>query len=185
MKERIYGYQLSSKGGKWLAAARSFLQWNVPKGDSLIWGSNETVTLTVKQIEELLGDNFTIGNFYDIVNNIRLTGCSPEDYSIIYNELMQHSLKNGKTTVSGSEVYYEATDIEKLIEQLQTEITIQKLTSSYLTCLECSIEDFIGFMPLYLYAFLYIKQQFGYSEDSIQRTQESISQLYKLEKIAV
>ncbi len=76
-------------------------------------------------------------------------------------------------------------DIDKLVEELYLNPTIQRCTKPYMTYLDCSIEEFIEYMPLYLYAFLYIKQQFGYSKDSIQRTQKSISQLYKLKQVAV
>lgn len=39
-------------GGDWLRAARVWLQWNVPMGDQLQWGSNQPVTLSVAQLEE-------------------------------------------------------------------------------------------------------------------------------------
>jgi hypothetical protein len=50
---RIWAHELLKKGGSWLGEARSYLQWNVPNGDRVIWGSQEPVHITVKQIEEL------------------------------------------------------------------------------------------------------------------------------------
>lgn len=42
-------------GGKWLGAAREWLQWNTINGDSVTWGSSEVLrpNMTVKMIEEL------------------------------------------------------------------------------------------------------------------------------------
>jgi len=71
-------------------------------------------------------------------------------------------------------------DANNLVNGLYENPIIQVLVNRYMAGLGYCFEDFISFLPLYLYAFLYIKQQFGYSEDSIQRTQISISQLYKL-----
>lgn len=43
------------KGGKWLGAAREWIQWNVVGGDSVTWGSNEILRtdFTPKMIEDL------------------------------------------------------------------------------------------------------------------------------------
>jgi len=42
-------------GGKWLAAAREWLQWNTLNGDSVTWGSSEALrpNITVKMVEEM------------------------------------------------------------------------------------------------------------------------------------
>jgi hypothetical protein len=53
---KISGYNLMKKGGKWLGAARSWIQWNIPRGDSVTWGSDETVTVSIRQLEELAAD---------------------------------------------------------------------------------------------------------------------------------
>ena len=53
MTEEVQAHELAEKGGKWLGAAREYLQWHVRGGDSCIWGSNEPLTLTVSQIEEM------------------------------------------------------------------------------------------------------------------------------------
>jgi hypothetical protein len=53
---KITAYTLSQKGGKWLGVARSYLQCKAMWGDRLIWGSQDSVTLTVKQIEELASE---------------------------------------------------------------------------------------------------------------------------------
>ena len=53
--KRILPCELSRKGGKWLGAARSWLQSNTNNGDRVTWGSNDIIQphLTVKQIEDL------------------------------------------------------------------------------------------------------------------------------------
>jgi hypothetical protein len=45
--------QLEQRGGQWLRAARTWVQWSIPRGDSLTWNSNDTITITMKQLEEL------------------------------------------------------------------------------------------------------------------------------------
>jgi hypothetical protein len=45
--------RLMEKGGPHLGAAREYLLWHYPRGDSLTWGSWEPVTLPVKQLEEM------------------------------------------------------------------------------------------------------------------------------------
>jgi len=54
-KKRILPCELYKKGGKWLGAARTWLQWNTKNGDRVTWGSNDVIEphLTVKQIEDL------------------------------------------------------------------------------------------------------------------------------------
>jgi len=42
-----------SKGGDWLGAARSWMQSNVKRGDSLSWSSGETVAIPFYKLEEL------------------------------------------------------------------------------------------------------------------------------------
>ena len=43
------------QGGKWLGAARSWLQWNTRNGESVTWGSQDVIDppMTVKMIEDL------------------------------------------------------------------------------------------------------------------------------------
>jgi hypothetical protein len=55
IKDRILPCELSKKGGKWLGAARSWLQSNTHNGDRVTWGSSETLVphLTVKDVEDL------------------------------------------------------------------------------------------------------------------------------------
>jgi hypothetical protein len=45
-------------GGKWLAAARSWLQHHTNNGDRVTWGSNEALSppLTVRMVEEMAKD---------------------------------------------------------------------------------------------------------------------------------
>lgn len=42
-------------GGKWLGAAREWLQWNTLNGDSVKWGSSDVLrpNMTVKMVEEM------------------------------------------------------------------------------------------------------------------------------------
>lgn len=53
--KQVYEYELEKTGGKWLAAARNWLQCHRINGSSVIWGSGEVLRphFTVKDIEEL------------------------------------------------------------------------------------------------------------------------------------
>ncbi len=42
-----------SQGGPWLSAARTWMQSNVPRGDTLTWGSREPVMVPFAALEEL------------------------------------------------------------------------------------------------------------------------------------
>lgn len=52
--ERILPCELSRKGGKWLGAARSWLQSNTRNGDHVTWGSREMIEpqLTIRELED-------------------------------------------------------------------------------------------------------------------------------------
>lgn len=52
--ERILPCELYKKGGKWLGAARSWLQSNTHNGDRVTWGSLDILEphLTVRQMED-------------------------------------------------------------------------------------------------------------------------------------
>lgn len=41
------------QGGDWLGAARSWMQSNVQRGDTLSWGSSETVHIPFCKLEEM------------------------------------------------------------------------------------------------------------------------------------
>lgn len=41
------------RGGRWLSAAREWMQSNVPRGDTLTWGSAVPVTISFHKLEEL------------------------------------------------------------------------------------------------------------------------------------
>jgi hypothetical protein len=45
-----------SRGGDWLASARSWMQSNIPGGDRLTWGSGECVRIPFCKLEELAKD---------------------------------------------------------------------------------------------------------------------------------
>lgn len=49
---QIKPHEVMKKGGKWLGGARTWLQDNIIRGDSLTWGSDEIIGITVKQFEE-------------------------------------------------------------------------------------------------------------------------------------
>lgn len=61
-------------GGDWLRAARVWIQWNVPMGDQLQWGSNQPVTLSVAQLEEFALEVATIAVESDRENKSRYNG---------------------------------------------------------------------------------------------------------------
>lgn len=54
-------------GGEWLRCARVWLQWHKPNGSTIIWGSNEEVRITAKEIEELALE-VALGAVQDIRN---------------------------------------------------------------------------------------------------------------------
>jgi hypothetical protein len=55
-------FELKKSGGEWLAAARSWMQWNCRNGDRVIWGSDEELHgkrrahLTVVDVEDLAAE---------------------------------------------------------------------------------------------------------------------------------
>jgi hypothetical protein len=44
------------KGGNWLVSMRGWLLNNIPHAYNLTWGSDDQVTLTVKQLEEMCAE---------------------------------------------------------------------------------------------------------------------------------
>jgi hypothetical protein len=53
MHEYIKAYDELSKGGEWLSTARTWIQSNVPRGDTLTWNSGEHVSIPFSKLEEL------------------------------------------------------------------------------------------------------------------------------------
>jgi len=55
--ERLRGYMLRS-GGKWLGAARTWLQWNRINGERVTWGSDDVLEphFTARDVEELAAE---------------------------------------------------------------------------------------------------------------------------------
>ncbi len=51
----VMPHDLESSGGKWLGAAREWLQWHTVNGDSIHWGSRDEIRppFTVEMIERL------------------------------------------------------------------------------------------------------------------------------------
>ena len=49
----VMPHDLMTKGGKWLGAAREWLQWNRLNGDSVIWGSHDILrpAFNVRDVE--------------------------------------------------------------------------------------------------------------------------------------
>lgn len=47
--------ELLKDGGKWLGAARNWLQWHKRNGDKVTWGSDEALVppMTVREVEEV------------------------------------------------------------------------------------------------------------------------------------
>lgn len=52
MSKYIFAHELSRMGGAWLGTARQWLGTHVNNGDSVRWGSAETITITVRQFED-------------------------------------------------------------------------------------------------------------------------------------
>jgi hypothetical protein len=42
-----------AKGGEWLSAARTWMQSNVPRGDTLCWGDRQPVLVPFAALEDL------------------------------------------------------------------------------------------------------------------------------------
>ena len=54
MAKQHYSYDLKKQGGVWLGAARSWMQHNLVRGDSVEWGSHECLAdMTPAKIEDL------------------------------------------------------------------------------------------------------------------------------------
>jgi hypothetical protein len=51
-RQHLYSYDMQRSGGKWLAAARTWLQSNVMNGESVRWGSGEMIHMTERQYED-------------------------------------------------------------------------------------------------------------------------------------
>ena len=51
-------FELRKRGGKWLGAARSWLQWHTRNGEHVTWGSMDLVehSFTVRDVEELASE---------------------------------------------------------------------------------------------------------------------------------
>lgn len=47
--------EMKTRGGKWLGAARSWMQWHTHNGDRVTWSSDEVLVpnLTVKDVEDV------------------------------------------------------------------------------------------------------------------------------------
>ena len=56
--KKVIPVELMRQGGKWLGAARTWIQWHCVNGEQVIWGSHDELkpTLTVKDVEELAAD---------------------------------------------------------------------------------------------------------------------------------
>lgn len=67
------GHELLAKhGGEWLGIARSWIQWNAHNGDTVTWGSDETLQLrsiSVREIEMLAAKIAA-----NIINNLDTNG---------------------------------------------------------------------------------------------------------------
>jgi hypothetical protein len=53
--------EFKRKGGAWLGAARAWIQWNCKNGDSVIWGSSNSLNrknheFTVQDVEEIAAE---------------------------------------------------------------------------------------------------------------------------------
>ena len=51
----LMAHDLMKRGGKWLCAARSWMQWHKHNGSDVTWGSQQELrpAMTVKDVEEL------------------------------------------------------------------------------------------------------------------------------------
>lgn len=126
--------------------------------------------LFMQQLDEkiqTIGFQYQHGDF--VLNNVALTGDSMiifdwEDYAkVVYPgfdlAIWLHSLYNFQTT--------------KLVNDIKNTTNLDVMIKSYLDALDLSKDEFIKFFPLYLYLFMKLKSQFGYSQDVVSRTHSS------------
>ncbi len=50
--EKIKIYSELRQGGEWLGSARSWMQSNIPRGDTICWSSGELVSIPFCKLEE-------------------------------------------------------------------------------------------------------------------------------------
>jgi hypothetical protein len=87
--------RLKQRGGAWLAAVRSKLQWRGGNGSTVTWGSNEPITppLTVAEVEEIAAaavaahitgeagaTNYNVARLFQVMTEI--LECHPDDLDI-------------------------------------------------------------------------------------------------------
>lgn len=53
MSDTLVIYNELRNGGEWLASARTWMQSNVRRGDTLTWGSDTRVELPFRKLEDL------------------------------------------------------------------------------------------------------------------------------------
>jgi hypothetical protein len=83
-----------SKGGNWLGAVRTWIQWNCINGDSVTWGSNDELRapITVKRLEDAASEAAyaAIEPFFDIEKGIReMVNMQLEEKKDIHNVLSE------------------------------------------------------------------------------------------------
>lgn len=62
---KVYSY--IRKGGMWLSSSREWMKSNVPRGDTLTWGSSEPVSIPFRKLEDLAlrSANAAVNEFID------------------------------------------------------------------------------------------------------------------------
>lgn len=50
--DKLHIYEELKGGGEWLGAARSWMQGNIQRGDTICWGSGDLVSIPFCKLEE-------------------------------------------------------------------------------------------------------------------------------------
>lgn len=72
-------------------------------------------------------------------------------------------------------------EAQKLHMALQSTHHLDTIVKNYLDALNLSKTEFLSFMPLYLYAFMKLKKDYGYAQEAIDRTQRAF--MYAIEQL--
>ena len=56
MFSKIYAAEIMMRGGKWLGAARNWIQWNCMNGDAVTWGSHDKLDVDVLDVERMASE---------------------------------------------------------------------------------------------------------------------------------
>lgn len=87
IEDKMKVFNKLRSGGEWLGTARTWMQSNVPKGDTLNWGSTELITIPFCKLEEFALLVATAAVYhYEMDNNRSCMFCSNSKGGLLGNE---------------------------------------------------------------------------------------------------